>query len=241
VLKRPVAAYVAELIGTFVLVLAVGTILSVNSSAGLGYADFAVIGLVHAFILMMLIHTLGGTSGAHFNPAVTAALLAIRRIRPVDALIYWLAQFVGAIAAAGAVRGILSVQGKAVNYGAPAVSQQYLHGHTFVAFVVEGIGTFLLVWAIMGVAVNRQGRPDWAGFVIGATLGTAVMMFGPLTGASLNPARALGPALISSHWANGAEFIVIYILGPIVGGVLASVGYMALVPEKPVAAGVAAP
>lgn len=240
-LERPAAAYVAELIGTFLLVFAIGIILSVNSTGGLGYADFAVIGLVHAFVLMMLVHTLGGVSGAHFNPAVTAALLAIRKIRPVDAVIFWLVQFAGAILAALAVKGILSVQGKAVNYGAPNVSQQYLHGHTFVAFVVEGIGAFILIWAIMGVAVNRQGRADWAGFVIGASLGLGVMMFGPLTGAGFNPARSLGPALVSSHWANGGSFVIIYLLGPIVGGILASVGYSVLVPDKPPAAGVAAP
>lgn len=240
-LERPVAAYVAELIGTFLLVFAIGIILSVNSTGGLGYADFAVIGLVHAFVLMMLVHTLGGVSGAHFNPAVTAALLAIRKIRPVDAVIFWLVQFAGAILAALAVKGILTVQGKAVDYGAPNVSQQYLHGHTFVAFVVEGIGAFILIWAIMGVAVNSKGRADWAGFVIGASLGLGVMMFGPLTGAGFNPARSLGPALVSSHWANGGSFAIIYLLGPIVGGILASVGYSLLVPDKPPAAGVAAP
>jgi aquaporin NIP len=65
-------------------------------------------------------------------------------------------------------------------------------------------------------------------------------MFGPLTGAGFNPARSLGPALVSSHWANGASFIVIYILGPIVGGILASVGYSVLVPDEPPAAGVPA-
>jgi MIP family channel proteins len=240
VLERPVAAYVAELIGTFLLVFAIGIILTVNSTSGLGYADFAVIGLVHAFMLMMLIHTLGATSGGHFNPAVTAALLVVRKIQPIHAAVYWTVQFAGAILAALAVKGVLTVQGKAVNYGAPNVSQQYLHGHTFVAFVVEGIGAFILIWAIMGVAINRQARADWAGFVIGASLGLAVMMFGPLTGAGFNPARALGPALVSNHWANGASFIVIYVLGPIVGGILAAVGYTALVPEQPPAAGVPA-
>jgi glycerol uptake facilitator-like aquaporin len=76
--------------------------------------------------------------------------------------------------------------------------------------------------------------------VNGASLGLAVLMFGPVTGAGFNPARALGPALVSNHWANGASFIVIYVLGPIVGGILAAVGYTALVPEQPPAAGVPA-
>lgn len=241
-LERPIAAYVAEFIGTYLLVLAIGTILAVNSPSGLGYTDFAVIGLVHAFVLMMLIHTLGGTSGAHFNPAVTAALLAVRRIGPRHAAIFWVVQIAGGLLAALTVKGILSVQGKAVGYGAVAVSQQYLHGHTFVALVVEAIGTFLLMWAIMGVGINRRGRPDWAGFVIGATLGTAVMMFGPLTGAGFNPARSLGPAVVADHFANGGgDFVLIYLLGPVIGATLAAFAYDLLVPDKPPAAGIAAP
>jgi MIP family channel proteins len=190
---------------------------------------------------MMLIQTLGGTSGGHFNPAVTAAILAIRKIRARDAGVYWAVQLAGGALAALAVKGVLTVQGKTVNYGAPAVSQQYLHGHTFVAFVVEGIGAFILVWAVVGVAVHSQGVKEWAGFVIGASLGLAVMMFGPLTGAGFNPARSFGPALVSNHWANGGSFVIIYVLGPIVGGILASVGYTLLVPDKPPSAGVPAP
>src|SRR3712207_267751 len=83
--ERTPAAYIAEFLGTFFLVFFIVVILSVNSEEGLGYTDFAVIGLLHAFVLMMLIATLGGTSGAHFNPAVTAALAALRKIGPVDA------------------------------------------------------------------------------------------------------------------------------------------------------------
>jgi len=88
----------------------------------------------------------------------------------------------------------------------------------------------VLVWAIMGVAVNPRGTADWAGFVIGATLGFAVMAFGPLTGAGLNPARALGPAIIAGEFVDGfGTFLLVYVVGPALGGVLAAIGYKLLV------------
>jgi len=98
--ERGTPAYVAEFIGTFFLVLFVCMVVTLNSAGGLGVTDFAVIGLVHAFVLAMLVYTLGGTSGAHFNPAVTAALAALRKITLIDATIYWLVQLAGAVAAA---------------------------------------------------------------------------------------------------------------------------------------------
>ena len=97
--ERGTPAYVAEFIGTFFLVLFICLVVSVNSPDGLQFTDFAVIGLVHVFILATLIYSLGGTSGAHFNPAVTAALAGLRKITPLDALIYWLVQLSGAVAA----------------------------------------------------------------------------------------------------------------------------------------------
>jgi len=82
----------------------------------------------------------------------------------------------------------------------------------------------------MGVAVNPRGTADWAGFVIGATLGFAVMAFGPLTGGSLNPARALGPAIVAGHFAGGfGRFLLVYVLAPVIGGLLAAIGYRLLV------------
>src|SRR4051812_1921364 len=119
--ERGVAAYVAEFIGTFFLVLFICFILVVQKG-GLGYLDWAVIGLLHAFVLMLLIHSLGGTSGAHFNPAVTAALTAMRKIRPVDSVIYILLQCSGAICGALVVKAMLTDEQKAVHDGAPMVS-----------------------------------------------------------------------------------------------------------------------
>jgi glycerol uptake facilitator protein len=213
-------AYMAEFIGTFLLVFFVCTIVSINSAGGIGVTDFAVIGLLHAFILAMLVYTLGGTSGAHFNPAVTTTLLALRKIKPGDALVYVLVQLSGGVAGALVCKALVTDAGRGVHYGAVSVSQ-IVHGHALPGLIAEILGTFVLMWAIMGVAVNPRGQRDWAGLVIGITLGFAVMAFAPISGAGLNPARWFGPAVVGNEWGTW----LIYIVGPIIGGLLAGFVY----------------
>ncbi len=233
---RGLSAYFAELVGTFLLVLFITLIVSVYTLRASSFpaGSFAVIGLLHAFVLMMLIQTLGGVSGAHFNPAVTLALAAVRKIKPSQAVVYVLMQLVGAIAGAAVCKLILndisgSLGSLKPSLGNPSISS-LLDGKTALGGLCELIGTFVLVWSIMGVAVNPRGSRDWAGFVIGATLGFAVMAFGPLSGGSLNPARALGPAIVAGHFAGGfGRFLLVYVLAPAIGGLLASVGYKLLV------------
>jgi MIP family channel proteins len=219
---RGLAAYITELVGTFFLVFVVGIVVTLfvatGSTAQFG-SDFAVIGLVHAFVLFMLIQTLGGVSGAHFNPVVTAAAAVLKRIDPVDAVVYMLAQLSGGVLGALLVRGLLVDEGSAGNYGAVQVSP--LLGGEFQGALVEGIGTFLLVLAVVAVALNQRAWRDWAPLAIGLTLGFCVMVFGPLTGACFNPARWFGPALISGEWGG----VWPYIVGPIVGGLLAALFY----------------
>lgn len=219
------AAYVAELLGTFLYVFFICAILSVQNPAGLGYTEFAVIGLVHVLLLLFLVQTLGGTSGAHFNPAITIALAAVRKIRLADAGVYVLLQLAGGIAGALVVKVLLLDEGKGANYGASLVSDKFLQGKPLPALLAETIGAFAVVWAIMGTAVNPRGEGAWAGLVIGGTLGMAVMVLGPLTGGSFNPARSLGPALVSGEFAD----FWVYVVGPIAGGLIAALGYRALV------------
>jgi glycerol uptake facilitator protein len=226
--RRGPEAFAAELIGTLLLVFFIGTIVSINSGDGLGFTDWSVIGLLHFLLLTMLIYTVGHASGAHFNPAVTATLAALRKIHPVDAAIYVVLQFIGALLGALLVKLLLSDEGDAVGYGATKISPEFLQGESLSGFLAEMLGTFALMWAIMGVAVNPKGARDWAGIVIGGTLGFAVMAIGPLTGAGLNPARAFGPSLVGDGEAVG-DFIVAYVLGPTVGALLAGVLYTALI------------
>jgi len=222
---RGLSAYAAELLGTLLLVLFIGSILS--TAAGLGVTDFAVIGLLHVFVLGMLVATLGGTSGAHFNPAVTIALAAIRKIKPPDAVIYICMQLIGALLGALIVKLIFKDEGHG-SYGATGVSDKFLQGKNLSGLFVELIGTFALMWAIMGVAVNVRAEKAWAPWVIGGTLGAMVMCFGPLTGAGFNPARSFGPNLVAGG-TDWSQLIVSFTIGPVVGALLAAFAYTAIV------------
>jgi MIP family channel proteins len=229
-LGRP-AAYAAELIGTFGLVLFIVLILTVSAPApaGIGGPNFAVVGLVHVFALTLGIAALAGICGAHFNPAVTVAMLATRRIGIVDACGYIAAQLAGGVLAALLVKALMNGTATAAHFGAPkVVTGHFLDGSAVKGLVAEAAGTFFLMWAIMSTAANPRGNRAWTPFVIGATLGLAVMCIAPLTGAGLNPARAFGPALLGGFGPAG-DWLLAFVVGPLAGAVSAAVLYTALV------------
>jgi MIP family channel proteins len=227
--ERGPAAYIAELIGTFALVFFITMVVSLYITPAAAnqpqpFIDWSVIGLVHAFVLFMLIQSLAVISGAHFNPAVTVALASIRQIRPPEALIYIVLQCAGGILGALLTKALISDEGAAINYGATAVSSRLDHS-IFLGALCEGVGAFFLIWAIVGVAVNPAGLKDWAGLAIGTTLGFLVMVFGPLTGAGLNPARALGPALVGHAFDGIGHFVWVYAVAPVIGAIVAALLY----------------
>ena len=234
---RGLAAYIAELIGTLFLVFVIGTVISLylatSPDAQTG-SDFAVIGLAHAFVLFLLVISFGAASGGHFNPAITLAALAMRRIDPVDALVYILAQLSGGVLGALMVKGFLLDEGRASNYGAAEISP--LLANSTAAMLIEALGTFLLVLAVIAVAMNPRARQEWAPFVIGTTLGFIVMVIGPLTGASVNPARWFGPALIGNAFGSFAD-IWPYVIGPILGAGVAVLVYRVVIAGPQYAAG----
>jgi glycerol uptake facilitator protein len=229
---RGPAAYIAEFVGTLVLVFFITAVFSLYLVAPSPtnpnpFIDYTVIGLVHAFVLFGLIQTLAVVSGAHFNPAVTVVMTVLRQIKPPDAAIYIVAQLAGAVAGALLTKLILEDEGRGVNYGATLVSNR-LEGDVLPGMVVEALGTFFLVWVIVGVAVNPRAAKDWAALAIGAALGMAVMVFAPLTGAGFNPARSFGPALVAKEFGGAGDFLLVYVAGPVVGGLLAGLVYFAL-------------
>src|SRR4029078_2654297 len=132
--------------------------------------------------LFMLIQTLAIICGAHFNPAVNVALAAIRQIKIADAAIYIVMQLCGATVGTLVTKALVTDVITGVHYGAPSLNLDRV-GTTLGGMSAEAIGTFLLGGAIVGVAVNPAGLKDWSGFAIGATLGFAVMIIAPLTGA----------------------------------------------------------
>jgi MIP family channel proteins len=218
---RGLAAYIAELLGTLFLVFFVTSVVVLYVSTGQNAqfgSDFAVVGLTHFLVLFALIISIGVASGGHFNPAVTAAFIALRRIDPIDGLVYILAQLSGGVLGALLTKAFLLDEGRASDYGTPKVSA--LLGGPFQGFLVEGIGSFVLVLTVLAVALNPETR-RWAALAIGGALGFLVMVLGPLTGGSFNPARWFGPALVGNHFTDAW----LYILGPLVGGVLAAAVY----------------
>ncbi len=217
--ERGLAAYLAELIGTFLLVFfitsAVVLFVATGNQAQFG-SDFAVIGLVHAFLLFGLIVMFGVVSGGHFNPAVTLAAAAIKRISPIDAAIYILAQLSGGVLGALLTKGLLLDEGRATHYGAAQVSG--LLSGNFAGAVVEAVGTFCLVLVILVAVFSKKSFKEWAPLAIGTTLGFIVMVGGPLDGGSFNPARWFGPALVGNSFGGTWP----YLIGPIVGSLLAA-------------------
>ena len=233
---RGPAAYVAEFVGTLLLVFFVTAVVSVFATSASAqnpnpFIDWSVIGLVHVLVLFVLIQTLALVSGAHFNPAVTAALAALRQITPIDALIYIVAQLAGAVAGALLCKLLLHdfSNAESVNFGAPAVSDNTLDGKDGLGMLGEFFGTFILVWAIVGVAVNPRATREWAALAIGGALGLAVMVIGPLTGAGLNPARAFGPALVAAEFGGAGTFLLVYVLAPLLGALAAALLYAQLI------------
>ena len=228
---RGPAAYIAEFLGTLLLVFFVCAAVSLyvtqpTPQNPTPFIDFAVIGLVHAFALFVLVQALAVVSGAHLNPAVTVAMTALRQIKPVDALIYVLAQLAGAVAAALLVKLLLNdfSNADAVNFGAPALSDA-VGDKTALGMLAEFIGTFILVMTIVGVALDPRVDRALAPFAIGSALALAVMVMAPLTGAGLNPARAFGPDLVSGEFGGAGDFLLVYVLAPLLGALAAALAY----------------
>jgi glycerol uptake facilitator protein len=218
---RGLAAYIAELIGTLLLVFFITMVVSLYVATGQNTqfgSDFAVVGLTHFLVLFALIMSIGVASGGHFNPAITTAFIVIRRIDPIDGLVYILAQLSGGVLGALLTKAFILDEGRASDYGTPKVSALLAGG--FQGFLVEGIGTFVLVLTVLAVALNPDVR-RWAALSIGGALGFLVMVLGPLTGGSFNPARWFGPALVSNSFNNELA----YIFGPIAGALLAAAVY----------------
>ena len=231
---RGPAAYVAEFLGTLLLVFFVTAAVSLfvtkpSPQSPTPFIDWSVIGLVHAFVLFILVQALAVISGAHFNPAVTAAMTVLRQIKPPDAAIYVVAQLAGAVAGALLTKLLLTkfANADAVNFGAVSIGPS-LDGKVTLGMLAEFIGTFMLVFTIVGVALDPRVDRALAPFAIGAALGLGVMVFGTLTGAGLNPARAFGPALVSGHFGGVDRFLLAYVLAPVLGALAAALAYFYL-------------
>jgi aquaporin Z len=204
--------FMAECIGTFALVfIGAGT-------AIVGVGGLLGVALAHGLVVTVFAYSYGYISGSHINPAVTFGLALNNTIKWAEAGVYWVAQFVGAIIAAFALKIIVD----SVSMGgiqASATAGTLTESAPFIAMGVEIILTFFLVNTILHTAVAGRGG-ELAGLVIGLTLIFAILAGGPLTGASLNPARTFGPALVTGSFTDPMTYLI-YFVGPLIGAALA--------------------
>jgi len=197
----------AELIGTFLLVF-------IGAGSGATNAGLVGVALAHGIALMVIIYAFGSISGAHVNPAVTIGLALTGKVKWDRAVVYLIAQFIGAALAGYSLRFILGTAG---NLGA---TQLAANVSPIAGVAVEAILTFFLVTAVFASGVaNKNG--NMAGVAIGWVLTMDILMGGTLTGASMNPARTFGPAITLFDFNN----FWVYLVGPILGGALAAVIY----------------
>lgn len=215
----------AEAIGVFTLVFAgAGSIVLAAGNANIGLVEIA---LAHGLAIGLMVLALGHISGGHFNPAVTAGFWVTRRQGTAEAIGYVLAQLVGGILAALALT-LLFPEGlrEASALGTPALGPGIEFGK---GVGIEVVLTFFLVLVIFGTAVDRRGPNLVAGLAIGLIITMDILAAGPLTGAAMNPARALGPALLEGEWTSH----LVWWIGPIIGGVLAALLYHYVFAEPP--------
>ena len=207
---------IAEGVGTFILVFAGTGAVMVNKISD-GAITHLGISFVFGAVVAALIYGLGHISGAHFNPAVTLAFWASGFFPKWKVLPYILAQCWGAIAASLI---LLITLGKVGNLGATLP----LKDNWFQSFILEIVLTFILMLVILGSGLDRRAHIGFAGIAIGLTVGLEAAFMGPITGASMNPARSLGPALVGGIWQHHW----LYWVAPILGAQLAVLVYRQL-------------
>ncbi|MDP9397371.1 MAG: aquaporin family protein [Actinomycetota bacterium] len=218
----------AEALGTALLIVfGPGSVVAALAlgEGSLDYAGLGMIALSFGLVIAVVIYAFGAVSGAHINPVVSVALAATGRFPWRELGPYIAAQLAGAL-----VGGLLVVAAfgrRAADLGAVGSTALAEGVGVPQALVAEALGTFLLMLAIMGLAVDRRAPVGWAGLMIGLSVTCVILVVGPLTGASLNPARTLGPYVTAALFGGEVRWadLPVYLVGPLIGAVLAAVGY----------------
>ena len=206
---------VAEFIGTFALIFIGAGALAIDKGGLVGVA------LAHGLVIVTFAYAYGHISGTHINPAVTLGLLIAGEIQIAAAVGYWIVQFLGGILGAVVLNAVLPEAG---DLGVTILTEGVTSTQ---GLIVEIVLTFFLVNTIFNTAVSGKAG-NFAGLAIGLTLVLSILMGGPLTRASLNPARTLGPAIVSGNYAD----IWLYFVGPAIGAVLAALLYIGVLKDK---------
>ena len=212
----------AEAIATYALVFfgPLAIILSVVAFGdGLSIESIIMISLGHGAAIGLMVYAFGHISGAHINPAVTIPMMITKRISVADGIGYIIFQLIGAVVAAFSLKAILPEIGAKVNFGTQGGPSELLNNSVMAGITVEIILTFFLVTVIFLTAVHKKAPAGIHGISIGGMVFLLHLVGVPLTGASMNPARTFGPAVVSGFW----ELHWLYWLAPIIGGIIAGV------------------
>jgi MIP family channel proteins len=212
----------AEGLATFALVFA-GCGAIVADARYEGALGAVGVSLVFGLIIMVMVYATGHLSGAHINPAVTVAFVVTRHFPARDAVAYVAAQLAGAVAGALLLRAVWTDEPAALGATVPTVGAGS-------AFVYELVLTAFLMFVIMAVATDTRAVGAAAAIAIGGTVGLDALLGGPVTGASMNPARSFGPALVAGEWSD----FWVYVAAPVAGAVAGALAYQ-LVRGEPVA------
>lgn len=207
--------YIVEFIATFIMVFAgCGAIVVETLTGALGHAGVA---LTWGFVIVALIYTFGHISGAHMNPAVSIAFTVMKEFDKKDLPFYIIAQVLGATFAALTLYLLFLEEAKSMSELA-YLGLTIPRGSNGQLFIMEFILTFILMLVICGSAVHGKAIKSFAGLAIGLTVGLEAMFAGPITMASMNPARSLGPAIVSGNFETVWIYIIATILGAITAG-----------------------
>ena len=215
-------AWLAEAIATYGLVFfgPLSVILAVSAfGEELTTQSVLFIALGHGGAIALMVYAFGHVSGAHINPAVTIPMIITKKISITDGIAYIIFQLIGAVAAAATLWAIVPELGAKVNFATQGGPSALINNSVSSAFAIEAILTFFLVLVIFMTALHKKASPGMHGLSIGGMVFLIHLVAVPLTGASVNPARTFGPALISGFW----EFHWLYWAAPILGGIIAGV------------------
>lgn len=211
------AALVAEAVGTFLFFFVGAGSVALTAAEG-GGPGLVGVALAHGLALAVMVSTFGAISGGHFNPAVTVAVRLAGRIEWSHAVMYVVAQLVGALAAGFALLLVLPQPlAEPTRIGTPALGAGIGVG---AGIAIEAILTLVLVLTVFGTAIDRRA-PKLGGIAIGLAVAADILVGGPLTGAAMNPARWFGPAVASGTYADW----YVWWIGPLIGAIVAAVLY----------------
>lgn len=223
--------YIAEMVGTMVLVLmGCGSAVFAGSAAGAVSAGVGTLGVAFAFGLSVvaMAYTIGGISGCHINPAITLGVFMSGRMAGKDAALYMIFQVIGAILGSAILFALVSTGG---HDGPTATgSNGFGDGEMLQAFIAEMVFTFIFVLVVLGTTDSKKGAGNFAGLAIGLSLVLVHIVCIPITGTSVNPARSIGPALFEGGAALSQLWL--FIVAPFVGAVLSAIVWKVIGNDK---------